>query len=454
MEGIMKSALARKGKSKAASLSTARAKKLRQQPETEQIPKPNWRNSEALCDQHEVWQEELYYEKMANGLSSPDNALQVEKAVKLSEFRPLGVYKCFKRLGWEEALSFRDEEGKNKIPREAIYQWMATLKKELGSNPPRTTTLTGKVGNKSGHNIIPRTSDKGMVCVYELRLLAALVTGSEMLSLRQLVMSNVWGSQNSKDMCAIPHCRLITALMRTQRVLDEDSQYTFKVHRFFSVKGVHDMENWKYTLTERKHIMKDRKTGQVLFGMREDVPSLAEDFMEEEEEEDDTEESESEDETETEKATRRLKKSIHEHVVANRSTEYAGWDRPFQMLWDQNARSNEINNRRMTKLEEDQERHALAVQWAIQEEVNDRYRDAEVRRRFDDWVHGRVFRENPAPIPCEQVQPYQGGHIPFSYPKTHASRWVPLQVPRYLRSPAEVGHLMHLIFMAHCRIFC
>ncbi|KAI3741955.1 hypothetical protein L1987_59634 [Smallanthus sonchifolius] len=146
--------------------------------------------------------------------------------------------------------------------------------------------------------------------------------------------------------------------MRTQRVLDEDSQYTFKVHRFFSVKGLHDMENWKYTLTERKHILKDRKTGRVLFGVREDVLSLVEDFMEEE---DDTEESESEseDETETEKATRRLKKSIHEHVVANWPAEYEGWDRPFQMLWNQNARNNKIHNRRMTKLEENQERHAL-----------------------------------------------------------------------------------------------
>ncbi|KAI3815215.1 hypothetical protein L1987_14875 [Smallanthus sonchifolius] len=55
-KGNMKSALARKGKNKAASSSTARAKKSRQQPKTEQIPKPNWRNTEALCDQHEVWQ--------------------------------------------------------------------------------------------------------------------------------------------------------------------------------------------------------------------------------------------------------------------------------------------------------------------------------------------------------------------------------------------------------------
>ncbi|KAI3733123.1 hypothetical protein L1987_64341 [Smallanthus sonchifolius] len=339
MEGNMKSALARKGKNKAASSSTARAKKSRKQPETEQIPKPNWR--------------------------------------------------------------------------------------------------------KRGHNIIPRTSYKGMVRVYELRVLVALVTRVEMLSLRQLVISNVWGNRNSRDRCAIPHCRLITMLMRTQRVLNEDSQYTFKVHRFFSVKGLHDRENWKHTLTERKHILKDRKTGQVLSGMREDVPSLVEDLMEEEEEEEeeegDTEESGSESETETEKATIRLKMAIREHVVANRPTEYAGWDRPFQMLWDQNVRRNEIQNRRLTKLEKSQERHALELQWAIQEEVNNRHRDAEARRRYDDWVHERVFKENPAPIPWDQVQPYRGGHIPFSYLKTHASRWVPLQLPPPPPEPSGSG---------------
>ncbi|KAI3804339.1 hypothetical protein L1987_25803 [Smallanthus sonchifolius] len=136
-------------------------------------------------------------------------------------------------------------------------------------------------------------------------------------------MSTVWGSQNSRDKCAITHCRLNTALIRTQWVIDEDSQYTFKVHRFFSVKGLHDMENWKYTLTERKHILKDRKTGQVLFGVREDVPSLQRILW---------------------KRKMILKRAIPDVVGPN-------------------ARSNEIQNRRMTKLEEDQERHALAVQW-------------------------------------------------------------------------------------------
>ncbi|KAI3775760.1 hypothetical protein L1987_45513 [Smallanthus sonchifolius] len=406
--GNMKNALARKGKIKAASSSTARAKKSRQQPEMEQIPKTNWRKTEMLCEQHEVWQEELYYEKMANGLSSPKNALQVEKAIKLSEFRPLRVYKCFERLGWEEALSFRDEEWKNKIPREAIYQWMETLKKDLGSNPPRTTTLTGKVGNKSMvmsfdaiREVVNFNSKAENLYQYFPEGQIYKQTQGEEASreLKELLFQSGSSNKERKNLNILPkRCAVIgghniiprTTLMRTQRVLDEDSQYTFKAHRFFSVKGLQDMDNWKYTLTERKHILKDRKTGQVLFGVREDVPSLAEDFIKEGGKEDDTEESESEDETETEKATRRLKKSIHEHVVANRPTEYAGWDRPFQMLWDQNARSNEIQNIRMMKLEENQERHALAVQWAIQEEINDRHREAEARRQYDDWVHGRM----------------------------------------------------------------
>ncbi|KAI3755355.1 hypothetical protein L1987_55152 [Smallanthus sonchifolius] len=227
------SALARKGKNKAASSSTARAKNSRKQPETEQIPKPIRRKTEALCDQLEVWQEELDYENMAGSLSSPDNALQVEKAIRF----PISDH-------WEFTNALRD-----------------------------------------------------------------------------------W----------IDHS------MRIQRVLDEDSQDTFKVHWFFSVIGLHDKENWKYTLTERKHILKDRKMRQVLFGVREDVTSLVEDIMEAEEEEGHTEEneSESESETETKKATRRFKKSIQEHVGANRPTDYAGWDRPFQMLWDQNARNYE-----------------------------------------------------------------------------------------------------------------
>ncbi|KAI3725347.1 hypothetical protein L1987_65133 [Smallanthus sonchifolius] len=167
----------------------------------------------------------------------------------------------------------------------------------------------------------------------------------------------------------------------------------------------------------------------------EDVPPLAEDLIEEEEQEDDTEESEAE----TEKATRHLKMLVHVRVVANRIAEYVGWDRPFQMLWDQNACNNEVQRRRMVNFQKIQERHALVVQWAIQEGVNDRNQDAEARRRYDDWLHGRVFKENPSPIPWEQVRLYQGGHIHFSYPKTHSSRWVPLQVPPPPSKPNRSG---------------
>ncbi|KAI3827326.1 hypothetical protein L1987_01399 [Smallanthus sonchifolius] len=175
--GNMKSALARKGRNKAASSSTARAKKARQlEPETEQIPKPNWRKTEALCDQHEVWQEELYYEKMAGGLSSLDNTLRVEKAIRLSEFKLLGVYKCFERLG-QIYKQNQGEEASREL-KEILFQPGSLNKERKDLNIlPKPCVVIG------GHNIIPRTSDKWMVHVYELRVLAVLVSGVEMLSL-------------------------------------------------------------------------------------------------------------------------------------------------------------------------------------------------------------------------------------------------------------------------------
>jgi hypothetical protein len=42
-------------------------------------------------------------------------------------------------------LQFHDAPGNDKIPSKAITEWMGTLKREPGDNPPWTTTLTGQV---------------------------------------------------------------------------------------------------------------------------------------------------------------------------------------------------------------------------------------------------------------------------------------------------------------------
>ncbi|KAI3774174.1 hypothetical protein L1987_48718 [Smallanthus sonchifolius] len=136
IEGNMKSALAPKGKSKAPSSSTARAKNSRQQLEMEQIPKPNCRKTEIL--------------QVVNFDSKAEN---------LYQYLPEG--QIYKQTQGEEA----SQELKEFQPGSSNKE-----RKDLNILPK----LCAVIG---GHNIIPRTSDKGTVRVYELRVLAVLVAG-------------------------------------------------------------------------------------------------------------------------------------------------------------------------------------------------------------------------------------------------------------------------------------
>ncbi|KAF5787171.1 hypothetical protein HanXRQr2_Chr10g0449801 [Helianthus annuus] len=149
-------------------------------------------------------------------------------------------------------------------------EWLSTLTKNDGSNPPRTVTLTGKVNGKPttmslaslsqiakfdskkivGENVVyselfllekevamkrdnlkplvrvllslvvsnvaPRMGDMMGVRKWELVVLYALMTGQVHLSFQQLVMLHRWQSRNKRQKKLIPHARLISAFLREQ----------------------------------------------------------------------------------------------------------------------------------------------------------------------------------------------------------------------------------------------
>ena len=141
-----------KGKEPASS-SSARGKKRRNlrlqeesESEEEQIPKPSWDKKVPLSSFHEVWQQELYMEKMSS-LRNIENVLVCERAIAMPEFRAIGLVECFERLGWGAVLSFKGE-GPDVVYQDFIVEWMSTLTKIDGSNPPRTMKLVGRVGDR------------------------------------------------------------------------------------------------------------------------------------------------------------------------------------------------------------------------------------------------------------------------------------------------------------------
>ncbi|MFS7951018.1 hypothetical protein Hanom_Chr07g00590071 [Helianthus anomalus] len=282
----------------------------------------------------------------------------------------------------------------------------------------------------AGHNVIPLLGDKGKGRLYELRVLCALVAGTERLSLRHLIISNVWESRNSYDRCFIPHCRLITHLMRVQGCVGNNIYHVHKTHRLLSLNGI-DKKDWRYTLNNTHHVLKDRVTGQSLKGQRDDVPPIDEIEEEMEDVEDEVEESEESDGDEIDRKMGQYKKEIEVLVVKRRRPEYNSWERHVQMMWDRNTRHQESQRRMMKDLIERQDQHALAQAWMIQEDINARHIDAEKRKEYEEWYAGRTFVPNPGPIPWEQLPSYQGGKAPYPVPKTHSSRWIPLQQPRH-----------------------
>ncbi|KAJ0640183.1 hypothetical protein HanLR1_Chr16g0612421 [Helianthus annuus] len=65
-----------------------------------------------------------------------------------SDFKALGFFEKFTALGWEAVLSFKGHSNGD-IYVKSIMEWMSTLTKDDGNDPPKTITLSGKVNNKT-----------------------------------------------------------------------------------------------------------------------------------------------------------------------------------------------------------------------------------------------------------------------------------------------------------------
>ncbi|KAJ0686718.1 hypothetical protein HanOQP8_Chr11g0418761 [Helianthus annuus] len=112
--------------------------------EAMEVELPEWSRGERLS-KFKNFQKELYLEKISK---VPRNKLGVaERFTMISDFQYYGLVKCFQRLGWEAALTYNNNN-KSEVYTDEIVEWMSTLEKKDGKNPPFTTKLIGYVGNK------------------------------------------------------------------------------------------------------------------------------------------------------------------------------------------------------------------------------------------------------------------------------------------------------------------
>ncbi|KAJ0805504.1 hypothetical protein HanPI659440_Chr02g0079021 [Helianthus annuus] len=74
--------------------------------------------------------------------------MMFEETILGSDFKALGLFEKFTALGWEAVLGFKGHL-KGDVYVKSIMEWMSTLTKDDGNDPPKTITLSGKVNNKT-----------------------------------------------------------------------------------------------------------------------------------------------------------------------------------------------------------------------------------------------------------------------------------------------------------------
>ncbi|KAJ0682193.1 hypothetical protein HanPI659440_Chr16g0644641 [Helianthus annuus] len=109
-------------------------------------------------------------------------------------------------------------------------------------------------------NVIPRRGDKVEVRFPEVPVLYMLMHGSPLVLFCFLVLNNIWIERNSGKRKIVPHCRLITALLKLYRAIGAEDKGSYKKFKPFDIK--HLGLRWEYKESERYHKLKsDGKSG-------------------------------------------------------------------------------------------------------------------------------------------------------------------------------------------------
>ncbi|KAJ0525061.1 hypothetical protein HanHA300_Chr09g0307691 [Helianthus annuus] len=122
-------------------------------------------------------------------------------------------------------------------------------------------------------NVMPRRGDKKGIRKWEIPILYSLMTGRLKVSFTHLVMMNIWEARNSKGKKIIPHCRLITALLKKNGVFDMYNKATERDISPFTLKNLSKFK-WELSTTERYLKLEQKDTGKKLRALKPDARVL------------------------------------------------------------------------------------------------------------------------------------------------------------------------------------
>ncbi|KAK9052264.1 hypothetical protein SSX86_028892 [Deinandra increscens subsp. villosa] len=523
-----------KGKAPAGSSSNPEPEAQRQRRETQEraaeeedrgLITHQWKSG-SLSQQPSPLREEFFRTKM-NSLKDKTVGFICEKEVPENEFKPFGVIKKFKALGWEAALKCHDRETK-KLYAEEIEDWVATLKLYQGSSPSKvrlegyvndvkvtmsfdTLNEIAKFDSKGSkryvypdlndiyihperhstwsmmldelfvpgadrahlhrdelklkpkmlhlimqHNVIPRRGDKTEVRFPEVPILYALFHGKPLVSFRYLVIYNIWLSRDSIDRKIIPHCRLITALLKKAGVITSESVAKPKRFTPFNVKSLGG--EWVYLDGDTHHVLRtvrgNRKWSVLKESNQDD--SGDEEVIEEGDtiyaeamEEDEENEDQSAPNVGVSAAAARATSSsrvprpssaleydmmrfgseyafdedMRETIRNARPDHYGFWPELARVSYDHTTQVGARQERAIKQLQDRQETWNRSHAYAFQQEINHRYEDDRQRRMHDQWHAGQEVVPDPPMIDYTTLPPYDGS-ISYPIPPMHHSVWI------------------------------
>ncbi|MFS7976857.1 hypothetical protein Hanom_Chr10g00897261 [Helianthus anomalus] len=103
-------------------------------------------------------------------------------------------------------------------------------------------------------SVIPRRGDKVEVRFAEILVLYMLLHGSPLVPFRFLVLNNIWIGQKIGERKIVPHCQLITALLKLYGAIGAAAKGSYKRYKPFDL--THLGTGWEYKESERYQKMK------------------------------------------------------------------------------------------------------------------------------------------------------------------------------------------------------
>ncbi|KAM0025657.1 hypothetical protein Hdeb2414_s0021g00577121 [Helianthus debilis subsp. tardiflorus] len=289
-------------------------------------------------------------------------------------------------------------------------------------------------------NVIPRRGDKVEVRFAEVPVLYMLLHGSPLVPFRFLVLNNIWIGRNTGERKIIPHCRLITALLKLYGATGSKDKGSYKRFKPFDLTYLGP--GWEYKESERYHKLKSDE--QRWRALKVDARPLRLGEADEPESGDEVESCDDDYREDTFTVDVEMGGAGPSRGVQGVGTQsgYMGsafdyTQQPYDQYWAHSGTMEQVVERRRPPMFVDwsdsnqmlfyhqiylgasmeralkqnydrREQWNRAHMYAHQEEMKNRYLDDRQRRMHDAWHSGQPVVADPPTVEYSTLSPYDG----------------------------------------------